>query len=532
MNIKLIHNSPDQPSKPIPDVPPAPRPDPGIPKPGDPPGHPSPGDPPPAEPTPGSPGPLRPSSVLGIVLLSLIFSVSFLTAAENTIDSNDLLESVETELISDDVVQADMIDVKIEHGVVTLSGKSFTLLTKKRAAQLISNLKGVRAVVNQIKVVPTNRSDQEISIDIRARLRFDSTIDEKPIKVKVSKGHVEVSGTVGSYTQKQIVGSAIAGVRGVVSIQNKLAINQNKNQKRSDHDIRRVIARRFELTPFLAEGLIEIDVKSGTVTLKGAVGSVAEKNIAQRLAWVSGVRQVIVKELSVQWEKKQQRRRNKFTVVKNDFQLKQAVQDALLYDERVSSAKIVVNVKLATAILSGKVSSLAQKKIAEHDAKNTLGVQRVINHLKVKLVNWPGDLKISEQARQALDRDAHLNNLKINATSHFGNLYLVGKVNSHFERTRAEKVADNVSGVLEVVNHISVTAKWKPKVDNEILEDANRRIRWSPVLNAEKINVSVEDGVATVQGTVDTHQERTAAATHVKRAGAKRVINKLDFRSK
>jgi len=38
-----------------------------------------------------------------------------------------------------------------------------------------------------------------------------------------------------------------------------------------------------------------------------------------------------------------------------------------------------------------------------------------------------------------------------------------------------------------------------------------RRLRWSPLLDAEVMSVAVTDGVATLMGTVNTYRERSAA---------------------
>lgn len=61
------------------------------------------------------------------------------------IDDNDILEAVEIELRSDDVVSADQIAVRVNDGIVELSGDVFTLFAKQRAVQLVGGLKGVRS---------------------------------------------------------------------------------------------------------------------------------------------------------------------------------------------------------------------------------------------------------------------------------------------------------------------------------------------------------------------------------------------------
>jgi len=87
------------------------------------------------------------------------------------------------------------------------------------------------------------------------------------------------------------------------------------------------------------------------------------------------VRRVDGSKLEIQWWLDRERRRDKFTVLRNDVQLARAVQDALLYDPRVRGAKVEVRVRLAAVSLLGNVSSLAAKRAARHDAENRLDVR-------------------------------------------------------------------------------------------------------------------------------------------------------------
>jgi osmotically-inducible protein OsmY len=152
--------------------------------------------------------------------------------------------------------------------------------------------------------------------------------------------------------------------------------------------------------------------------------------------------------------------------------------------------------------------------------------------LKVKVPDWPGDLEVTKQAAEALGRDAHLFASNLKASSHFGKVYVSGTVNSYFEKQRAETVVANVRGAMEVVNRVSVDSRWQPKEDDEIHEDVERRFRFSPILDAEQIRISVVDGTVTLRGTVDTLHERATATQHANQGGARRVINQLDVQSR
>jgi osmotically-inducible protein OsmY len=177
------------------------------------------------------------------------------------------------------------------------------------------------------------------------------------------------------------------------------------------------------------------------------------------------------------------------------------------------------------------VATLSAKRAAEQDAKNTLGVNRVTNHLKVRPEEWPGDAAISERVRESLSRDSHLQDTDVSSASHFGKLYLDGTVDSRFQKVRAEVVAANLPGVLEVVNRLKVNHPEVTKPDREIQQDIQRRLQSYSLLGNDPIDVSVSDGTATLKGVIDTFQQRSLMENMALRAGALRVHSDLVVRS-
>lgn len=530
---------------PGPEIPAPDRPVPGTPKPGDPPRPPRPGDPPPPRPQPDTPGPVRPGAVgnrlVAVLFVLLLAGGTVVPAMANEADAdkavpvaaplndNQILAAIERDLQFDDAVSQDMVNVSVDAGVVTLSGSTHTLFGKRRAQRLAASLKGVRAVVNRIRVLSDGRDDELIAADIHAGLEDDPMIDRSELVTEVEHGVVTLSGFTESYAAKQWVGKLVADVRGVTGVDNQLTIRVR--ELRPDGDIRPEIIRRFQLSPFLAEGLIEVEVDDGQVTLTGTVGSLAEKSVATMLSWVVGVKNVNASQIQVLPLLDQHGRRDKFTALRNDVQVRRAVQDALLYDPRVPQAEVEVRVQDGMVTLLGDVSRLTAKRAAEEDANNTLGVRGVSNLLNVKPEESQTDSQISDRAQQALDRDAQLLGQGVKAVSHGGKVLLSGSVGSFFERRRAELVVSNVPGVLEIDNQLTVATNWQPKPDDEIKNDLLRRFRWSPWLENEQVTVSVDDGIVTLRGTVDTRQERNAAERHARQAGAKRVVDRVHIRS-
>lgn len=460
------------------------------------------------------------------ILLSGLIAANARAAADRDGD-NDLLEAVELELSSDGFANR-QIDVQVESGVVTLSGRARTLLGKHRVTRLVKSLRGVRAVVDRMSVLPSARRDTEVLADLKQALEEDPVADADELQVAFKGGDVTLTGTVDSHAEKQLVEATCASVRGVQSVENQLVIVTADN--RPDEEIAPEIRRRFAWNPYLADGLIDVRVAKGEVFLSGVVGSASERDVAGLLSWVAGVRRVDSSGLEVEPGRVDERRCKKFTVLRNDLQLQRAVKDALLYDPRVRGHRIDVRVRQGAVSLVGKVGSLTARRFAEEDARNTLGVRRVRNHLKVRVPKWPGDPQITERAQKALSRDSEVSDSGIRASSHFGTIFLTGQVSSPYEKARAERVVANVTGVLEVENRLSVEPGAAVKPDEEIAEDLQRRLRWSPLLEAARVDVTVESGRAKLSGEVDSWQEREAAARHAAQAGAREVLNQLRVR--
>jgi osmotically-inducible protein OsmY len=273
--------------------------------------------------------------------------------------------------------------------------------------------------------------------------------------------------------------------------------------------------------------LINVRVEDKKVILTGAVGSLQEKNRARNDAWVGGVDSVDTEGLDIEWWARDKMRRKNLYVSRTDAEIKQAVKDAFIYDPRVYSFEIGVDVSYGTVTLSGIVDNLKAKKAAENDAKNTMGIARVINNIKVRPAVVPSNEELVIRTNKALHDDPYIGRFDIDVSAFGGMVYLSGKVNTSWEKNRAEFVAEGVKGVLYVVNNIDYQYKWVWKPDWQIREDVKSQLFWSPFVDEDKVNVTVDNGIVTLTGKVDTYSERQSAEDNAYEGGAKDVINDL-----
>ena len=123
------------------------------------------------------------------------------------------------------VFDAYMVGVK--DGVVTVAGEAYSPYDKKVALDDVANTKGVRGVVDQVKVSPASIFDDEIRMRlVRAiyggvgpRYGMDP---QAPIRIVVDNGHVGLYGVVDSEVDRTMAMMRARSVFGVYDVQNHL----------------------------------------------------------------------------------------------------------------------------------------------------------------------------------------------------------------------------------------------------------------------------------------------------------------------
>jgi len=464
--------------------------------------------------------------ILLFLLGSAIIMNPVLAQEKEELTDEDITFAVESELRIDDGVQSHLIDVKTHDGVVTLSGSVNNILSKDRAVRIAETIKAVRVVVNNIEVSPVYRSDEQIRNDVQKALLNDPATESYEIDVKVDDGRVILTGTVESWAEKELAAEVAKGVKGIKELENE--INIEYTEERTDFEITNEIKRRLESSVWIDEALVEVETENGEVKLSGTVGSASEKSRVYSAAWVVGVESVNDDNLEVKWWARDNMRRESKYKDKSDEEIKEAVQDAFLWDPRVISFKPDIYVEDGVVTLKGTMESLAAKKAAEKDAENTIGVVRVRNFINVRPAEMLSDKDITQKVENALIINSVVDRYELNVTTINGKVYLYGRVNSEFEKNKAEEVASNIKSVIEVDNNIKVDDEWELKSDKEIKEDVENQLYWSFAVDEDDVDVTVDHGIVTLTGEVETKWEEQAAIKNAFDGGAKQVVNSLD----
>jgi osmotically-inducible protein OsmY len=170
------------------------------------------------------------------------------------------------------------------------------------------------------------------------------------------------------------------------------------------------------------------------------------------------------------------------------------------------------------------------KRAAQRGARSSAGDWQVKNHINVRPVNPPADEQIRTDVEEALSRDAIVEGHALTALVRNQKVHLYGEVPSHFVAERAEDAVSRVSGVAAIASHMEVRTTPVTKSDAEIEEEINGQFFWSLQVDGGDIEVDVDDGVATLYGTVDSWFELRTAVESTFQAGAHTVENELVVR--
>lgn len=198
----------------------------------------------------------------------------------------DTQRDVETELRwAPDVNEKD-IAVKVNGGVVTLTGYVPRYPDKYRAEAAAKRVVGVAAVANDIEVrLPSDwiRSDPEIARDAVAALKFELPLGWEHVKPLVHDGRVALEGTLDWHEERERAENAVRHVAGVVSVRNSIQLAHRGTRA----DIKEKIEQAFRRNAVIDAGQIQVETAGSQVTLRGEVRSWAERDQAQQVAWAA-----------------------------------------------------------------------------------------------------------------------------------------------------------------------------------------------------------------------------------------------------
>jgi osmotically-inducible protein OsmY len=207
-------------------------------------------------------------------------------------DDHKIKTEVLAELAWEPSITADHIGVGVNGGVVTLSGHVDSYWQKAAAERAVGQVKGVRAVAEEILVrLPgdVRLTDEDIAAAALHGLAWSAAIPDNSVKVHVQEGFVTLTGDLPLHYQSDEVARMIGSLAGVTGLANHISVKEHADTTKIEKDIDKALRRAW----FSSEH-VEVTADEGEVHLTGQVESCQDRNMATLIAWrASGTTSVV-----------------------------------------------------------------------------------------------------------------------------------------------------------------------------------------------------------------------------------------------
>jgi osmotically-inducible protein OsmY len=197
----------------------------------------------------------------------------------------DLQHGVQEELNWDPSIRAERIGVSVKNGVVELDGHVDSLWDKYAAERAAMRVAKVQAVASEIKVDPpfsATRTDEDIARAASNYIGWNWSVP-KTVKVQVTDGVVMLQGTVEWQYQKKEAEQGLLRLIGVKSILNSITVNPKASATGVKIKIEDALKRNAEIDA----SHIKVETSDGTVTLRGTVRSLVQREEVEHAAWAA-----------------------------------------------------------------------------------------------------------------------------------------------------------------------------------------------------------------------------------------------------
>ena len=234
-----------------------------------------------------------------------------------------------------------------------------------------------------------------------------------------------------------------------------LALSAPVQASKMDSRIELSAKQSYVFKTYLKGDDIKIKSMDGVVTLTGTVSEESHKSLAQET--VSGLPDV--KSVDNRLEVKGER-----PAEKSDAWLMTKVKTTLLFHRSVSGFKTEVNAKDGIVTLQGEATSQAQKDLTTEYAKDVDGVKDVNNEMTIaktpKKTRTAGqkidDASVTAQVKMTLLYHRSTSAIQTKVETKQGVVILRGKAKNAAEKDLATKFANDVHGVKDVKNRMTI----------------------------------------------------------------------------
>ena len=233
-----------------------------------------------------------------------------------------------------------------------------------------------------LRSVKDTSQDAATTSKVKTALLLSKHVSAFDIKATTSRGEVTLTGEVPTEETRRLAGAIAQDTSGVAQVRNNLTVNPgagrnsdmaNLGERVADLEIKTIVIDQLAQNPELKDTRLTVQVTKRIVTLDGTVDSPAQKRAAEQIAiQVPGVQglagQLIVTNTQTSPESA-------------DEKLARRVEFELYSTRAMSLKNVQIRSQDGTVILTGPVTSRAEKLLAERVTQSVEGVKRVVNNL-------------------------------------------------------------------------------------------------------------------------------------------------------
>ena len=196
---------------------------------------------------------------------------------------NDIQKDIFAELNTEPNLRDDDIAAGVRDGVVTLAGFVDSYADKWRAERVVSKVRGVKAVVNDVEVkLPSHarRPDPELARAAVNALQWNILVPHDKIQIIVEDGWITLKGEVPWFYQREEAERAVRNLAGVKGVSNLITVAVSPTPT----DVKQRITESLRRAAQFDADRITVEVQDHRAILRGTVRSYTEMLDAERAA--------------------------------------------------------------------------------------------------------------------------------------------------------------------------------------------------------------------------------------------------------
>lgn len=193
--------------------------------------------------------------------------------------------------------------------------------------------------------------------------------------------------------------------------------------------------------------------------------------------------------------------------MKTDLEIQQDVMNELKWQPFLKSANIGVAVKNGIVTLSGNVDNYSQKIEAEKAARKLTGVKAIAEDIQIGVspALEKSDADIAASVMNALKWHAAVPEDRIKVKVENGIVTLDGEVEWEYQRASAKKAVNNLLGVRNVIDLITI----KPRLTAfDVRTKINEALHRTATVDAERVSIEVDNRKIILRGKVRSFAEK------------------------